>query len=75
MIITFTNFIKNAYYYFMEVLQSDCITKIKLEKGSVMIISEKQYDCLMEMLADKYTDKTEDDGNDVVRIFENKYYK
>lgn len=53
MIMTFGTFIENAYHYFMDVMTNDSITKVKLEKGNVVIISEERFNCLLDLLAEK----------------------
>lgn len=57
MVYNFKTFIENAYHYFMEVMTYDYIIRVTLKKGTVVVISEEKYECLIELLADKVSEK------------------
>ena len=57
MTIKIQEFLQNAYHFMTEVLETDSILKVSSKKGNVVILSETQYDAMMEMLEEKLKNK------------------
>lgn len=57
MTVKIQEFLRNTYHLITEILETDSILKILTKKGNIVILSEKRYNIMMEMVEENLKSK------------------